>query len=109
MIITIIIILCIIVLALAGLCTWLIRSLKYERELRWDEISRSVELENDVAFWKEVNDDKIKDILCYHAECAKLAAERNELQDKYSALKCGTNGHFYKDGVCTKCGRSKND
>ena len=103
----IIIALALIALALAGLCVWLYHSLKQERNEKWDEISRNVELEKDVAFWREVNAEKIRDVLLYHAECKKLAAERNELQDKYSALKCGTNGHFYKDGVCTKCGRAQ--
>ena len=81
--------------------------LQEEKERRWDEISRAVGLENEIAFWKEANDDKIKDILYYHKECEKLATERDALQDRLSALLCPMNDHVWKDGVCAKCGRAK--
>jgi len=35
--------------------------------------------------------------------CAE--AERDELQDRLSALLCPLNDHVWKDGVCAKCGR----
>lgn len=84
---------------------------KEERDRRWDEISlrQNVEKEKDaeIAYWKEANNDKIGDILFYHAECLKLAIERDALKDKLSALLCPTNNHVWKDGVCVKCGRVK--
>ena len=39
--------------------------------------------------------------------CAE--AERDELQDRLSALLCPMNDHVWQDGVCVKCGRMKDD
>lgn len=99
-----------------------------EQYRRWDEISRAVGLENELEqsktrekcsvqpelwyaeqmkYWKEANDDKIKDILHCHKECEKLATERDALQDFKSSKICPHNDHVWKDGVCTKCGRIK--
>lgn len=83
----------------------LAEALREEQERRWDEISRAVGLENEISYWKEANDDKIKDVLYYHKECEKLATERDTLQDRLSALLCPSNNHIWKDGRCVKCGR----
>ena len=39
--------------------------------------------------------------------CAE--AERDELQDRLSALLCPSNNHIWEDGVCVKCGRMQDD
>lgn len=56
---------------------------------------------------KEVIEDRTKDVLYYYAECTKLAAKRNVLQDRLSAILCPNNDHVWKDGRCVKCGRVK--
>lgn len=101
-------------------------ALKEESSRRWDEISRAVGLENELEqgklrekcqaqsvlwyadqlkYWKEANDDKVKDILHYHKECEKLAAERDALQDFKSSKLCPHNDHIWVNGKCKRCGR----
>lgn len=58
-----------------------------------------------LKYWKEANDDKVKDILHYHKECEKLAAERDALQDFKSSKLCPRNDHIWIDGRCKRCGR----
>jgi len=78
-----------------------------ERDRRWDEISRAVDLEN-------IIEDRTKDVLFLNKEAQRFfedafdrMVERNALQDCLSALLCPTNNHVWKDGVCVKCGRMK--
>ena len=80
-----------------------------ERDRRWYEISRAVDLEN-------IIEDRTKDVLFLNKEAQRFfedafdrMVERNALQDRLSALLCPHNDHVWKDGVCAKCGRVKDD
>ena len=42
-------------------------------------------------------------------ELDRLWKERNAMQDRLSAIFCPMNDHVWKDGVCVKCGRVKDD
>ena len=42
-------------------------------------------------------------------ELDRLWKERNAMQDRLSAILCPRNDHVWKDGRCTKCGRTKDD
>lgn len=66
---------------------------KDERDRRWDEISRAVELENELEQEKS-----------YFEACL---AGNHVLQDRLSALLCPRNDHVWKDGICIKCGREE--
>ena len=39
----------------------------------------------------------------------RVSMENIELQDRLSALLCPHNDHVWKDGVCVKCGRMKDE
>ena len=39
----------------------------------------------------------------------RVSVENIELKDRLSALLCPMNDHVWKDGVCVKCGRVKDD
>ena len=40
----------------------------------------------------------------WREELDRLWKERNEMQDRLSALLCPRNDHVWKDGICIKCG-----
>ena len=69
-----------------------------EYNRRWDEISRAVDLENELDQMK-LTATKYK---VWFEECRN---GNKALQDRLSALLCPHNDHVWKDGVCVKCGR----
>ena len=73
-----------------------------ERDRRWDEISRSTNLENELSEMK-LTATKYK---VWFEECRN---GNKALQDRLSSILCPTNNHVWKDGVCVKCGRMKDD
>ena len=80
-----------------------------EKEKRWDETSRSVGLEKKV-------EDITERFICMNATAryqfnrgVDLYEKNMKLQDRLSALLCPRNDHVWKDGVCVKCGRVKDD
>lgn len=78
-------------------------------ERRWDEISRAVGLENEIEQLKK-QCETISDIARFQFERGVDLYEKNaKMQDRLSALLCPTENHVWKDGVCVKCGRAKND
>lgn len=64
-----------------------------------DEKERSTDYSGLYAKQKEV----------WRCELDRLWKERNAMQDKLSALLCPHNDHVWKDGICTKCGRTHED
>ena len=48
-------------------------------------------------------------VLWYSEKLKALKEDRNAMQDCLSALLCPSNNHIWKDGVCAKCGRAKDD
>ena len=78
-----------------------------EREKRWDEISRAVGLENEIERLTE-RLSCINDAARFQFERGVDLYENNvKMQDRLSALLCPHNDHVWKDGICTKCGRSE--
>ena len=71
-----------------------------ERERRWDEISISLNWEKSNAGGDQLLDQQ-------DAFIVELTTKIERQQDKLSSVLCPTNNHIWKDGVCTKCGRSK--
>jgi len=84
-------------------------ALKEERNRRWDEISRAVGLENELERSKAQEKCSAEALLWYADHLAGARVIHENLQDRLSALLCPTNNHIWKDGVCVKCGRVKDD
>lgn len=80
-----------------------------ERNRRWDEISRAVNLENDLRLCSEFYQREETKNYALGNQYKLLKIERDELQNKLSALLCPHNDHVWKDGVCVKCGRMQGD
>ena len=78
-----------------------------ERDRRWDNISRAAGLENEIEQLKK-KCETINDIARFQFERGVNLYEKNaKMQDRLSALLCPHNDHVWKDGICTKCGRSE--
>jgi len=80
-----------------------------EKERRWDEISRAAGLENEIERMRAREQCTAKAVLWYSDELLKRITENVQIQDKLSALLCPRNDHVWRDGVCVKCGRVKDD
>lgn len=119
-------IIAILALAFAGCAAALlvvIAKWQEEKERRWDEISRAVDLENEIeqlrareywtaqaVLWYAESLKREKEILdSWKHEYEWLWNEKGKTQDKLSALLCPHNDHVWKDGRCVKCGRSQDD
>jgi hypothetical protein len=84
-----------------------------ERDRRWDEISLRLTIENE----KDAEIEELREFLSpfekrgdfWYQTAEKMTLERDALQDRLSALLCPRNDHVWKDGVCVKCGRVKDD
>ena len=83
--------------------------LQEEREKRWDEISRAVDLEKQLDCAANAYEDVTGMYRTMSAYSDIVKQERDALQDKLSALLCPHNDHVWKDGCCVKCGRVKDD
>lgn len=102
-------------LAAAFLIT--LAKLQEEKEKRWDETSRSVNIEKEKDAEIKRHDEEIKrhneewsDFLVkrenYWRETVKMAVkQRDALQDYKSSVICPHSEHFWVDGVCKRCGR----
>ena len=80
-----------------------------EREKRWDEISRSAGLENEIERIEEWKAKAKADYMLAKSETRNEHRRYLELQDKYSAVICPTNNHVWQNGVCVKYGRVQDD
>ena len=107
----IIAILVLICVSLAAACLILWEKYESEKEKRWNEISRSVNLENVIG-------DRTKDVVYYSDLCdeqkrliSRLKTKNADLQDRLSDLICPQNNHVWDDvdGVkrCRKCGKER--
>ena len=71
------------------------------------EAARQLEAEKD-ALNGEIA--RLNQCLDTEFEFADAQIDKNrDLQDRLSALLCPSNNHVWKDGVCAKCGRAKDD
>ena len=76
-----------------------------ERDRRWDEISRAVDLEKQLDCAANAYEGVTGMYRTMSAYSDIVKQERNALQDRLSSILCPTNNHVWKDGVCVKCGR----
>ena len=81
---------------------------KEENEKRWDEISRAAGFEKiaeEYAWEKEHYENNMR---FADKELLRFMKQRDDLQDRLSAILCPTNNHVWQNGVCVKCGRVHN-
>ena len=87
-----------------------------ERDRRWDEINLRLNVEKELEQSKALEKCTAQSVQWYAnqlIECERKRREANkknrDLQDRLSAILCPTANHVWKDGVCVKCGRVKDD
>jgi hypothetical protein len=78
-----------------------------ERDRRWDEISRAVDLEKQLDCAASAYEGVTGMYRTMSAYSDIVKQDRNALQDRLSSLLCPHNDHVWRDGVCVKCGRLK--
>lgn len=87
-----------------------------EEQKKADEISRALSLEKDIEMLIDGGKKDLETIQWYADELMKTKACFEQcrngnmvLQDKLSAILCPRNDHVWVDGICTKCGRQKDE
>lgn len=102
----------ILALAFAGCAAALLVAIakwQEEKERRFDEISRAVGIENDLERAMSVIENQQTEIKAMEFRIGQVRLRNRNLQDRLSEALCPHNDHVWKDGVCVKCGRVKNE
>lgn len=75
---------------------------KDEHDRKWMEIAESLTWQN--QYLRTVDAKQI-----YADVLSRVVDQRDELQRKLSAVLCPSDIHIWKNGVCTRCGATRED